>query len=193
MVPAEQYIYVYIHVIVVRCRKEKRFNLSLKREWENENENEMNLGVCVIYDKKSMMARVEREGRKKTKVWLEVWERMESGGEAKKPPWGVFGAIPKSQLNILLLLLLHFFRWPIFTITSSWFPFSHFLPNTFSIFPLYPSSLFIPFKIISLILIFDEAINTHLKLLSEHDRIENYSFWRFITKHNWLNDLEQLF
>ena len=45
------------------------------------------------------------------------WERRRKRLKKKKkvPPWGVFGGIPKSQLNILLLLPLHFFRWPIFT------------------------------------------------------------------------------
>ena len=50
-----------------------------------------------------------------------AWKRRDG---QKRPPWGVFGGIPKSQLNILLFLpsalfdgLFHFTP-----ITSSWFP-----------------------------------------------------------------------
>lgn len=71
-------------------------------------------------------------------VWWHVWREKEKGDKKfkkgsrvdeslKNPPWGVFGTIPNSQLNIFLLLLLHFFRWPIFTISRVhiWFLFSH--------------------------------------------------------------------
>lgn len=54
----------------------------------------------------------ERERGQNAGWWDRRGERLK---KKKAPPWGVFGGIPKSQLNILLLLPLHCFRWPIFT------------------------------------------------------------------------------
>ena len=107
------------------------FETQNETQWETEN------GTCR-----------ERErgewGREKEDKRVISGERV--GEEPKRGPvMSVWRHSRITTLNILLLLLLHFFRWPIFTITS-WgfhfpFPPTQSLISLHLLFPIYPSAL----------------------------------------------------